>query len=131
MIDVKNIQYKYAGQKEQVFDNFSLQLSENNIYGLLGKNGTGKSTLLYLIAGLLRPGKGSVRVNGYESFERRPEMLKEIFIVPEEFDMPSMSLDQYVRINQPFYPQFSREVLRNCLNDFELPDSLKLNELSC
>ncbi len=130
MIDVKNIQYKYAGQKEQVFDNFSLQLSENNIYGLLGKNGTGKSTLLYLIAGLLRPGKGSVRVNGYESFERRPEMLKEIFIVPEEFDMPSMSLDQYVRINQPFYPQFSREVLRNCLNDFELPDSLKLNELS-
>lgn len=130
MIDVKNIQYKYAGQKEQVFDNFSLQLSENNIYGLLGKNGTGKSTLLYLIAGLLRPGKGSVRVNGYESFERRPEMLKEIFIVPEEFDMPSMSLDQYVRINQPFYPQFSREVLRNCLNDFELSDSLKLNELS-
>lgn len=130
MIDVKNIQYKYAGQKEQVFDNFSLQLSENNIYGLLGKNGTGKSTLLYLIAGLLRPGKGSVRVNGYESFERRPEMLKEIFIVPEEFDMPSMSLDQYVRINQPFYPHFSREVLRNCLNDFELPDSLKLNELS-
>ena len=130
MIDVKNIQYKYAGQKEQVFDNFSLQLSENNIYGLLGKNGTGKSTLLYLIAGLLRPGKGSVRVNGYESFERHPEMLKEIFIVPEEFDMPSMSLDQYVRINQPFYPQFSREVLRNCLNDFELPDSLKLNELS-
>ncbi|MBO4607968.1 MAG: ABC transporter ATP-binding protein [Prevotella sp.] len=130
MIDVKNIQFKYAGQKEQVFDDFSLQLNENNIYGLLGKNGTGKSTLLYLIAGLLRPKKGSVSVNGYEAFERRPEMLEEIFIVPEEFDMPSMSLDQYVRINQPFYPRFSREVLQNCLKDFELPESLQLNALS-
>ena len=130
MIDVKNIQYKYAGQKELVFDNFSLQLNENNIYGLLGKNGTGKSTLLYLIAGLLRPGKGSVCVNGFEANQRRPEMLEELFLVPEEFDMPSMTLDQYVRINQPFYPRFSREVLRNCLKDFELPDSLKLNSLS-
>ena len=55
MIEVQHISFNYAGQKAQVFDDFSLTLEENNIYGLLGKNGTGKSTLLYLIAGLLRP----------------------------------------------------------------------------
>ena len=130
MIDVKNINYRYAGQKEQVFEDFSLQLSENNIYGLLGKNGTGKSTLLYLIAGLLRPRKGTVSVNGIESFRRRPEMLEELFIVPEEFDMPAMTLDEYVRIYQPFYPKFSREVLNSCLRDFDMPESIKLNALS-
>ena len=54
MIEVKNISFKYAGQKNLVFDDFSLELKQDNIYGLLGKNGTGKSTLLYLISGLLR-----------------------------------------------------------------------------
>ena len=130
MINVDNISFAYAGQKTKVFDNFSLQLEANNIYGLLGKNGTGKSTLLYLISGLLRPQKGTVTVDGMKSIDRRPEMLEEVFIVPEEFDLPSMTLDKYVSINQPFYPHFSREVLENCLNDFELPTTLSLQSLS-
>ena len=130
MIDIQNISFNYAGQKEKVFDNFSLQLTENNIYGLLGKNGTGKSTLLYLVSGLLRPRQGTVKVDGMESALRRPEMLEEIFIVPEEFELPNMTLEKYVSINQPFYPRFSHEVLKNCLNDFELPASLSLQSLS-
>ena len=130
MIDIQNINFKYAGSKEEIFSNFRLQLNENNIYGLLGKNGTGKSTLLYLISGLLRPQNGTVTVNGYPSSDRRPEMLEEIFIVPEEFELPAMTLDDYVKINQPFYPRFSSEVLRSCLEDFELPSSLKLQSLS-
>ena len=64
MIEVSNISFKYAGQKAQVFEDFSLRLEANNIYGLLGKNGTGKSTLLYLVSGLLRPKKGAVRFDG-------------------------------------------------------------------
>ncbi|MBQ8158260.1 MAG: ABC transporter ATP-binding protein [Prevotella sp.] len=130
MIDVKNISFKYAGQKELVFDDFSLELKENNIYGLLGKNGTGKSTLLYLISGLLCAKKGSVCFDGIETSKRCPETLQEIFIVPEEFDLPAMTLLQYVKINEPFYPRFSREVLEACLKDFELSTDLKLNALS-
>ena len=56
--------------------------------------------------------------------------MSEIFIVPEEFDLPSMSLDKYVKINQQFYPRFNREVLEACLKDFELSTDLKLNALS-
>jgi ABC-2 type transport system ATP-binding protein len=130
MIDISNISFKYAGSKEQVFQDFSLQLDANNIYGLLGKNGTGKSTLLYLIAGLLYPQKGTVSIDGIRTLLRRPEVLEELFIVPEEFDLPSMSLDEYVSINQPFYPHFSREVLNKCLEDFDMPTSLKLQSLS-
>ena len=130
MIEVNNISFKYAGQKDLVFDDFSLTLKRDNIYGLLGKNGTGKSTLLYLISGLLRPVKGSVCFEGIETRKRLPETLHEIFIVPEEFDLPAMSLDEYVKINKPFYPRFSREVLEACLKDFELTTDLKLNALS-
>ena len=121
MIEVSNISFKYAGQKDQVFDDFSLTLKQDNIYGLLGKNGTGKSTLLYLISGLLRPAKGSVCFDGVETRKRLPETLQEIFIVPEEFDLPTMSLEEYVKINEPFYPRFSREVLEACLKEMDEP----------
>ncbi len=130
MIQVQDIDFRYPGSKHLVFRDFSLSLKENNIYGLLGKNGTGKSTLLYLISGLMRQQKGLILVDGVPAQERRADILKDIFMVPEEFELPNVSLATYVKINQEFYPNFSQEVLENCLKDFELPISLKLNELS-
>ena len=130
MIEVNNISFSYPGQKERVFNGFSLRLEENKIYGLLGKNGTGKSTLLYLVAGLLRPTAGKVSVNGVDAYKRQAEMLEEIFLVPEEFELPSMTLKRYVELNAPFYPKFSQERLEACLRDFELTTDLDLSALS-
>ena len=130
MIEVNNISFRYKGTKRNIFTDFSLKLEANNIYGLLGKNGTGKSTLLYLISGLLRPKTGNVIIDGNVAALRLPDMLKEIFIVPEEFVLPSVTLSTYVKMNEPFYPHFSHNVLESCLKDFDLPLSLKLNELS-
>jgi len=130
MIDIKDISYRYPGQKQQVFDRFSLELTENRIYGLLGKNGTGKSTLLYLIAGLLHPKAGSVCIDGTDAYKRKAEVLQEIFLVSEEFVLPTLSLDKYVQLLLPFYPRFSREMLDRCLEAFELPKQLQLNQLS-
>lgn len=130
MIQIKDIDFRSPGSKHLVFRDFSLELKENNIYGLLGKNGTGKSTLLYLISGLLRQQQGTVLVDGISAQDRRAEMLKDIFMVPEEFELPNVSLATYVKMNQGFYPNFSQEVLDRCLKDFDLPLSLKLNELS-
>ena len=93
MIQIDNISFNYAGSTEKVFSDFSLQLKENNIYGLLGKNGTGKSTLLYLISGLLHAGKGSITFDGIDTRKRRPEVLEEMFIVPEEFELPNITLN--------------------------------------
>ena len=130
MIEVNHISFKYAGSKRLVFDDFSLRLEENRIYGLLGKNGTGKSTLLYLISGLLRPQAGSVSCYGVATDKRQPETLRDIFFVTEEFEMPAIRLSEYVKLYKPFYPNFSDEVLQECLADFELPSDVHLNELS-
>jgi len=130
MIEVNHISFKYAGSKRLVFDDFSLRLEENRIYGLLGKNGTGKSTLLYLISGLLRPQSGSVCCDGVATDKRQPETLRDIFFVTEEFEMPAIRLSEYVKLYKPFYPNFSDEVLQECLADFELPSDVHLNELS-
>ena len=66
MINIENVSFGYY-QSRPVLKNFSLQIENNGIYGLLGKNGTGKSTLLYLITGLLRPQQGRVTVDGNEA----------------------------------------------------------------
>lgn len=130
MINVQNISFHYKGQKTLVFDGFSLQLEEDRIYGLLGKNGTGKSTLLYLLSGLLRPIKGNVEVDGKQPLKRDPLMLRDIFLVTEEFELPNIRLSEYVKLYRPFYPNFSDEILDNCLKDFELERNVKFNELS-
>ena len=130
MIEVKNISFKYAGSKHLVFDDFSLRLEEDRIYGLLGKNGTGKSTLLYLLSGLLRPVHGTVCCDAVATKDRLPETLRDIFLVTEEFEMPAIRLSEYVKLYKPFYPNFSDEILQGCLADFELPADVHLGKLS-
>ncbi|MBP3227926.1 MAG: ATP-binding cassette domain-containing protein [Bacteroidaceae bacterium] len=129
MIKIQNLNFGYR-KAWPVFENFSLELPEGKVYGLLGKNGTGKSTLLYLVSGLLRPWSGTVETDGYEARERRPEMLSEVMLVPEEYDLPAISLERYVKINAPFYPNFSRELLEGNLREFELGGDINLGRLS-
>lgn len=136
MIEVKNISYSYPisfwrkKQSPRVFNKFFLTLEEGKIYGLLGKNGVGKSTLLYLLAGLNWGNKGSIYVDGEDIEKREPSTLGKIFLVTEEFELPNMSLQKYVKLNRPFYPDFSDEILKKCLNDFEIKDIDNLSALS-
>ena len=130
MMEIKELKFSYGFKKPDIFSDFSLTLQPGAVYGLLGKNGTGKSTLLYLMCGLLRPKSGSVTFCGSEMSRRQPSALQEIFIVPEEFTLPAVTLAQYVKYNAQFYPRFSNEILNNCLRDFEMDSNLRLNELS-
>jgi len=129
-IKLENVSFKYRGSRKEVLNNVSFEIPENRICGLLGKNGVGKSTALYLIAGLLTPKKGQITVDGRQSVKADPEMLKELFFVPEEFTLPNVQLSDYVKMNLPFYPNFSNEILYACLSDFEMSENIKLSELS-
>lgn len=129
MISIEQVTFGYRKQ-ERVLDNFSLTFDEGGVYGLLGKNGTGKSTLLYLMMGLLKPWSGSVLIDGMNPFKRQPELMGDMFIVPEEYNLPRISLQDYVRVFRSFYPRFSTELLRTCLEGFELDMNLNLGALS-
>lgn len=130
MIKVSNITFAYGRRRKPVLTDFSLDISGGGIYGLLGRNGAGKSTLLYLIAGLLSPERGTITVGGENPTKRLPATLASTFIVPEEFSLPSISLEQYLNINAGFYPNFSREDLRRNLDTFDLDPKLNLGMLS-
>lgn len=129
MIDIDKVTFGYQ-RGQHVLEDFSLSFPQGGVYGLLGRNGTGKSTLLYLISGLLRPQSGEVRVDGLLSANRQPELLRELFIVPEEYDLPAVSLRSYVRALKPFYPRFSDELLRSCIEGFDLVMDMNLGALS-
>ena len=130
MIRINDLHFSYPGSCHRVFDGLNLSLESDSIYGLLGKNGEGKSTLLYLLSGLLRAPRGEVKFLGMDMKERRAEALQEIFIVPEEYDLPRMTMKQFIELNRRFYPRFSEEVLRGCLRDFEMPEVVDLKSLS-
>ena len=131
MLQVKNLTYGYRKSAKKIFNDFSLALEPGRVYGLLGRNGAGKSTLIYLMTGLLTPESGDVEYEGVDVRERRPSTLSNIFIVPEEFELPAISLKKYVEINAPFYPNFSYDDLRSYLDVFEMNDeNVNLKSLS-
>ena len=130
MIQLQDVTFRYASDQPYVFEEFNLELQEGRIYGLLGPNGSGKSTLIYLFMGLLHPLTGQVTVDGEDASRRQRSLLQELYIVPEEFELPSMTLADYVKTYTPFYPRFSRDVFNQCLQEFDLPASLHTSKLS-
>ena len=130
MIEVSHLSYRYGRKRPAVFENVSFSLEPGRIYGLLGKNGTGKSTLLYLLSGLLFPQEGSVKYHGLEMRERRPEALGDLYLLPETFRLPNMSLKNYVRLHAPFYPNYSEQLMHSSLEEFDLTPDVHLGQLS-
>lgn len=128
MITFDKVSFGY--KKKQIFKDFSFSIEKGKVCGLLGKNGAGKSTMLYLMAGLLVPSKGVVEYDGVSVTKRKPSTTCDIFIVPEEFDLPAISLEKYVEVNAPFYPNFSKEQLIQNLECFEMDKDAHLGALS-
>lgn len=113
-----------------VFNGLSLSFSPGHIYGLLGKNGTGKSTLLKNIIGSLFPVQGKIEAIGYEPRKRQPAFLQDVFIVPEEFFLPDVAIEKFVSCNAPFYPRFSRQQFNGYLQEFDIPLENSLQQMS-
>lgn len=130
MLEVKNISFSYRWGKKVVLNDFSLSLEKGRVYGLLGKNGAGKSTLLYLMSGLLTPKRGKVVYRDTDVRHRLPATLQDMFLVPEEFELPPISLVSYIELNNKFYPYFSKEDMVKYLHFFEMDIDADLGALS-
>ena len=130
MIKVENLSFTYPKSKHMVLHDFSFSLEAGRVYGLLGRNGAGKSTLLYLMTGLLTPKKGKIMYHDINVRSRLPMTLQDMFLVPEEFELPSISLKKYIELNAPFYPNFSKEDMYKYLHCFEMDMDVNLGALS-
>ena len=129
MIEIENLSFGYK-KKPLLFEQLDISMPSGNIYGLLGKNGAGKSTLLKLIAGLLFPKQGKLEVAGFQPKYRYPQFLREIYLATEEFYLPPMRIEQFVKMYSPFYPRFSHELFKGYITEFKLSLKQKLSSLS-
>ncbi|RZK81693.1 MAG: ABC transporter ATP-binding protein [Pedobacter sp.] len=129
MIKISNLTFGY-NSKHLLFKDLNLELSNGHIYGLLGKNGAGKSTLLSNIAGLVFPKHGICTVNGYKPADRLPAFLQEIFFIPEELYLPSITANSFAKSTGHFYPKFSNQQFADLLAELDVPSNVLMNKLS-
>lgn len=127
---INNLCFNYSNSN-QLFSNLNLDLNCGNIYGLLGKNGVGKTTLLRIVAGLLFAKQGKCLAFGaFDPKNRNAEFLNEIYFLPEEFYMPTISIEKYCATFAPFYKKFDKNLFNNCIKEFDLDIKKILNQLS-
>jgi len=129
MIQIKDLHFAYPRQ-QALFDGLSVNLEAGSITGLLGKNGAGKTSLLKLMAGLLHPTSGSLSVHGHIPQNRDVPMLCDVFLVPEEFYFPPVSINDYCKAYAPFYPGFDQELMDKIIVEFEMKAVSNLQRLS-
>ncbi len=118
MITCEDIHFQY--RNKVLFKGLDWSLKPGRIYGLLGKNGAGKTTLLHCICGLLKISRGSIRVLNLDPSEQTREFKTHIFLVPESFYLPAISMDRLLYFYQRLYPRFEIDVFNQLLNEFAL-----------
>lgn len=128
MITFDQVKFAYKGQS--IYEELSLSFNGGQVLGLLGKNGSGKSTLLSLVAGLNFAQNGRVTTLGFNAKQRRAEMLSQIFLLPEQYQLPAVSGKSYVAMYSPFYPGFNQQQFLSYADTFEIELGKKLSKLS-
>lgn len=130
MITITNLSFRYG--KKEVLSNISMTLEAGKIYGLLGENGVGKTTLLKIIGGLQKPWNGNCTVFGENPFDRTPSFLSRIYYLPEdlEFIQFDMSALQFAQLNGIFYPRFDFDKFNTIASEFDVDIHKRLNRLS-
>ena len=128
MITINNLSFSYS--KEPVLDHISTRFETGRVYGLLGSNGVGKSSLFKMICGLLTSKEGSIDVDGYSPAQRKANFYSKIYYIPEDFSGPAMSVKNFALGNGIFYPNFDRDLFFRLMKEFELDPEKKFTELS-
>ena len=129
MIDFDQVCFGYEKQKP-LFENLNLHLSPGRIYGLLGKNGEGKSSLLRNMAGLLFPYQGEISVMGFKPSGRQAEFLQDVFFIPEEPYLPSFTVKNFSERFGRLYPKYDQTVFLEGISNFSSPVGAKLDKMS-
>lgn len=129
MIQIENLSFQFNKQSD-LFAGLSFEQQSSNIVGLLGCNGSGKTTFLKLLCGLLKPKSGNITINGFKPFDRNPDFLSDCYLVPEEFAFPSITIKTYIKATAKLYPKFDFEKMNTILEEFKLVAKKNLNQLS-
>lgn len=128
MIDIRDLAFSYGNN--EVLRNIELNLLPGKIYGLLGENGVGKTTLLTLLCGLKKVQRGSISVDGINPYKRTPDLLEEQYYLPDEVSAEHDKALSYAKENGRFHNRFSLETFKELMSLFEVDPSMKMDSMS-
>lgn len=128
MLKIDKISFSYGNTP--CLEKISLNLEEGKIYGLLGENGVGKTTLLTLLCGLKNVQTGSIDVDGFTPYKRDPEFLSSIFYLPDEVTPVNTTAISFAKEKGRFWPCFSLDKFVEIMQIFEMELSQKMNAMS-
>ena len=129
MIEINDLGFSYG--QNPVLKNISMKLNEGRIYGLLGENGVGKTTLLTLLCGLKKPQKGSIDIDGYNPYDRKPSFLADQYYLSDEVAAVNMKAIDYARNYGKFWEKFDMGKFLEIMKVFENDPEQKMNRMSC
>ena len=131
VIDVQNLAHHYGQQT--LYKDLNFSIAKGKIVGLLGKNGVGKTTLIKILMGFLRPSSGVCKVFGEDSHTLSPETRSRIGLLFEGH----LTYDQFMNIEQiekfyaPFYPKWNRDDYYKLVDRLKIPYTRKIGAMSC
>ena len=128
MITIQNLSFRYGSKG--VLKNISMTLEGGNIYGLLGENGVGKTTLLTLLCGLKKPTSGSIDIDGRAPFDRQPSLLSEQFYLADEVAPIRNRADLFGRETGSLWPKYDQQKFLTILQEFEVDPSQRMDTMS-
>ena len=129
VVEVRELSRQFGNTT--ALDSVSLQVQSGFVYGLVGANGQGKTTLIKHLLGLLRAKQGSVRVFGLDPVQHPVEVLQRIGYLSEERELPEwMRIHELMRYTAAYHPGWDQAYARELLDTFGLDDAQKVKELS-
>lgn len=129
IIDISNLSYSYGNKK--IYSNLNLKIKKGTIFGLLGKNGVGKSTLINILMGFIKPSSGECLIFKEESFNLSAKTKENIALLYENFiTYDFMSIKEIEKYFAPFYPNWKKKIFYDLVNLMDLNYNQKLSTLS-
>ncbi len=128
MIQIKDLGFSYGDKI--VLKDITLTLEEGRIYGLLGENGVGKTTLLTLMCGLKNAKAGSIDIDGQNPYDRTPSLLSEQYYLSDEVAAVNMKAIDYARNYGIFWERFDLGKFLEIMQVFETDPEQKMTKMS-
>ena len=128
MIKIQNLAFSYG--KNEVLRNISMELKPGRIYGLLGENGVGKTTLLTLLCGLKKTQTGTIQADGQNPWDRQPSLLQDQYYLPDEVAAVNDKAISWAKATGIFWPNFNLDKFESILKEFEVCPTQKMNAMS-
>ena len=128
MITIKDLGFSYGDKT--VLKNITMNLEEGRIYGLLGENGVGKTTLLTLLCGLKKPQTGNIDTDGKNPYDRQPSLLSDQYYLSDEVAPMNMKASEYAENYGKFWENFDMDKFTEVMSVLENDPQQKMNHMS-